>query len=70
MKKYQVWIGGWELFDCVAKNKRDALRQARKWYQEWTGKKRLPKGTCVIEISFDYYDKLLRSSADIPIWAK
>jgi len=70
MAKYQVWIGGTDCFDCEARDKSDALAQAREWYCGWTGAKRLPNNTGVCEISYDYYDKLLKSSADIPIWAK
>lgn len=69
MGKYQVWIGGTDCFDCKAQSKEDALQQAREWYCGWTGAKQLPNGTGVCQISADYYGRLRKASADIPIWA-
>lgn len=67
MGKYQVWIGGTDIFDCVARNKRDALEQARDWYCGWTGEKRLPSGTGVCEISPDHYQKMVEHNRAIGI---
>jgi hypothetical protein len=69
MGKYQVWIGGTDCFDCMAQSKTDALQQAHDWYCGWTGAKRLPNSTGVCQIGYDYYDRLRKASADIPIWA-
>ena len=69
MEKYQVWIGGTDCFDCEAHSKKGALAQARDWYCQWTGKRRLPPDTGVCEISYDYYSRLRKSSAYVPIEA-
>jgi len=69
MGKYQVWIGGTDCFDCAAQSKVDALQQARDWYCGLTGAKRLPSGTGVCQISADYYSRLRKASAYIPLEA-
>ena len=64
MAKYQVWLGGNSLMDIpqgVAKDKKEAL----KWAREWLEVKRLPKGTCVCEISDDYYDGIVKNNQAI-----
>jgi len=63
MAKYQVWLGGSSLMDVpqgVAKNP----REAKKWAREWLGIKRLPKDTCVCEISAGYYDDIVRMNRE------
>lgn len=52
--KYQVWIGGWDLFDTTAESEREARENARRYL----GVKRLPKDTGVCKIPDDYYQKM------------
>ena len=54
---YQVWVGGSDLMDVP---QGIAKKDARKWAREWLGIKRLPKDTCVCEISDHYYDDIVR----------
>jgi len=55
MKKYQVWIGGCDLFDCHADNEKNALTMAKNWLGH-----KLPKNTSVNEIPEDYYINIVR----------
>ncbi len=63
MKKFQVWLGGSDLCDVIANSKKEALRQIRDFY----GYRRLPKGTFVCEISWNYYDQIVKNNQAIGI---
>lgn len=43
------------------------MTEAKKLVKEFYGYKRLPKGTCVIEISHDYYSKIAENNEKIGI---
>lgn len=60
MAKYQVWLRGCVLTDWEAKDEQDARRQAR----EWLGVKRLPNGTGICQISYGYYDEIIRMNRE------
>lgn len=55
MRKYQVWLRGSELIDITAENKTSALKYVR---EEILEAKRLPNGTTINEIPFDYYKQI------------
>jgi len=61
MPRYQVWISGWNRFDTVARDERDARANAR----GWLGVKRLPNETLVCEIPDDYYDRLKEHNREL-----
>ncbi|MBM3703022.1 MAG: hypothetical protein FJW63_08570 [Actinobacteria bacterium] len=52
-------------FDSVfkAKDKKDAINKIKKFY----GYKRLPKNTYILEISIDYYEKIVKNNQEIGI---
>lgn len=62
-RHYQVWLRGSDLCDVKADNKTEARKLVKKFYRY----ERLPKGTCVIEISPDYYDKIVENNEKIGI---
>lgn len=64
IKKYQIWLGGSELFGHVyATSKTDAMRQAREIIYTALDCKRVPADTGVCEIPEDYYSRLADASA-------
>jgi hypothetical protein len=63
VKHYQVWLRGSDLHDVRASNK----AEARKLVKEFYGYKRLPRGTCVIEIPSNYYEQMVENSERIGI---
>lgn len=63
MKKYQVWLRGSDLCDVEASSEAEARRIIRNFY----GYKRLPKGTCVFRIPFDYYNQFVENNKMIGI---
>jgi hypothetical protein len=56
-KHYQVWLRGSDLCDVRASNKAEARKQVKEFY----GYKRLPRGTCVIEIPSNYYERMVEN---------
>lgn len=60
MPRYQVWIGGWNRFDTVARDEREARADAR----DWLGVKRLPDETSVCIIPDDYYDGMRKHNEE------
>jgi hypothetical protein len=63
MRKYQVWLGGHELLDVIAKSSRDAAQQAR----EQLCCSRLPNRTTIYEIReipFGHYKEIIRMNRE------
>ena len=63
MKKYQVWLRGSDLCDIMANSEEEARQQIRDFY----GYKRLPPGTYVCEIPWNYYDSIVKNNQAIGI---
>jgi len=63
MKKYQVWLRGSDLCDVMANSEEEARQQIRDFY----GYKRLPPGTYVCEIPWNYYDSMVKNNQSIGI---
>ena len=63
MKKFQVWLRGNDLCDIIANSKEEALQQIKDFY----GYKRVPRGTFVCEIPWNYYDQMVKNNQAIGI---
>ena len=63
MKKYQVWLRGSDLCDVMANSEEEAGQQIRDFY----GYKRLPPGTYVCEIPWNYYGSIVKNNQVIGI---
>ena len=63
MKKFQVWLRGYDLHDIPANNEAEARKVVRDFY----GYKRLPSGTHVCKVPADYYDQMVKNNQKIGI---
>lgn len=60
LKKYQVWLRGSSRIDMTAHSEQGARESVRNSLRI----KRLPNDTCVYEIPWNYYDRMIANNRD------